>query len=460
MVAVRESSQGTSQLIAYLTGPTENRLDVSTLRERLAEALPDYMLPNAFVWLERMPLTPNGKVDRASLPVAESLNSLDLGEKHLPENLLESRLMAIWQRFFHRDEIGRTDNFFSLGGDSILATRLAVEINKLLNCRLPAATLFQSPTIESLARRLLDEKWIPPFQSIVSLQPLGSRPPLFFVHGIGGDVYWCVKLAHALGLQQPSFGIQAVGLDAKSERHETIEVMAAHYASELVSFQPQGPFYLAGYSMGGVLAFEVAQQLWRAGREVAMLAILDTWPMKATPGFFYPLVLAHYLGIRFMQHFRKWRTLSRDDQAGFLRGRLAGLRDITLGKRRPSAAIADVLPAGVLAARSPELQDYYEAVGRLYNFSPYPGSMDLFVSEEFVFGANRYWRHLVQGGLIYHHIPGTHHQILSAVNAPALTACLQEVLKNQAGSAAIRPVGPALIICSRGEGGQPSPAST
>ena len=159
--------------------------------------------------------------------------------------------MAIWQTLLRRERVGIQENFFHLGGHSFLVARLAAEISKRLKFQMPMATLFQTPTIESLARRLADENWASPWSSLVPLQPQGSKPPLFFVHGWGGDVFGFLELARHLPPDQPTYGIQAVGLDGKSERHITIEQMAAHYVGEIISFQPEGRFIWRGIRWAG-----------------------------------------------------------------------------------------------------------------------------------------------------------------------------------------------------------------
>src|SRR5205814_2240329 len=235
--------------------------DEPGLKAALKARLPDYMIPAHVEFLSALPLTPNGKVDRRALPMPTLTAAADSREVMPPRNLLELGLIRLWRRLFQREDIGRQDNFFELGGHSLLASQLASEIYKLLGCKLPIAALFQSPTVESLTRRLTRENWAPPWSSLVPLQPLGSQPPLFSVHGVGGDVYGFLELAKLLPPGQPSYGIQAVGLDGKSARHVTVEDMAAHYVKEILSFQRDGPFYLAGYSMGGLIAFEMARQL-------------------------------------------------------------------------------------------------------------------------------------------------------------------------------------------------------
>jgi amino acid adenylation domain-containing protein len=426
---VREDTPDDKRLIAYLVAKNGEKPDVLTLRKRLAEKLPDYMIPNHFVWLDRLPLTPNGKLDRKALRAPETSDGSKPDLKSRPINMLELELIRIWRRLFQREGISRRDNFFALGGHSLLAARLAAEIDKLLKCKLPIATLFQSPTIESLARRLADDNWAPPWSSLVPLQPQGSKPPLFLVHGWGGDVYGHLKLAKLLPPDQPSYGIQAVGLDGKSARHITVEEMAAHYVTEIVSFQPDGPIYLAGYSMGGLIAFEVAQQLHRLGRRVAMLALLDSAPISEIPWVFYGLSMATYIPDRCLFHFRRWLTLSRHEKSSYLRGRWTALRFwINNNFSKPPPVTIPPQPASQ-PPQVPGFGDYYHAVASAYRVRPYSGSADIFVSDQ----ANPewkwwYWKYYVRGGVSCHRIPGRHLQILSPDYLPALAKSLTTVI--------------------------------
>jgi thioesterase domain-containing protein len=371
------------------------------------------MIPNSFVWLDQLPLTPNGKVDRKALPAPEISVADAAKETSQPVNLLELELIRIWRRLFKRENIGRQDNFFALGGHSLLAARLAAEIDKFLGCKLSIAALFQSPTVEFLARRLSDENWAPPWSSLVPLQPLGSKPPLFFVHGWGGDVYGFLDLAKLLPPDQPCYGIQAVGLDGKSTRHITVEEMAAHYVKEIQSFQTDGPFYLAGYSMGGLVAFETAQQLHRLGRRVALLALLDSAPIGEIPWVLYGLSMATYIPDRCLFHVRHWWELPRRERLNYLRGRWTALRfwlNKNLSKPPPVTAPPqkDNQPPQL-----PGFDDYYHAIASAYRPRPYPGSADVFVSDESNPGWKWwYWRYFARGGVSFHRVPGRHLQIL------------------------------------------------
>jgi aspartate racemase len=433
VASVRETASGDKQLLAYLTGTATPRPDAAALRARLAQVLPDYMLPQWYLWLDRLPLTASGKVDRQALPAPDSGDgsAAAAAARAPPASLLELELHRIWQRLLDREHISRHDNFFDLGGNSLLAARLAAQIDRLLGCNLPIATLFQSPTIESLAFRLSSEDWMPPWSSLVPLHTQGSSPPLFFVHGQYGDVFRFVDLVRLLGPQQPCYGIQAVGLDGRRARHTRVEDMAAHYSREIVSFQPHGPIYLAGYSLGGVVGFEIAQQLHRLGRRVALLAMLDSWPVGPVPWFFRALALLEIIPVRCLWELKMVWKLPRRRRYQHFRRRLPRLWTWLFERNRARPAIVRAAPPpGSQPPKLPGDIEYYHAVTLAYRLSRYPGSVDLFQSDDSQ-GYRHYWRHLARGGACFHRVPGKHHQIFSEKNLPALANALAAVLQHR-----------------------------
>ncbi len=248
----------------------------AVLREHLSARLPGYMVPAAIVVLDAMPVTPAGKIDRRALPPAGEARRVDADGYVEPRDPVERRLAAIWQEVLGLHAVGIRDSFFELGGHSLLAVPMMARIDQELGCHLPLATLFRYPTIEALAPHVRSGDAQAAWASLVPIQTQGSRPPFFCVPGAGGNVLNFYDLARLLGAEQPFYGLQAVGLDGVSEPHRTVEAMAAHYVSEIRRVQPHGPYVIGGHSFGGLVAFEMAQQLLRAGEEVARLIVLDT----------------------------------------------------------------------------------------------------------------------------------------------------------------------------------------
>ena len=430
-VVLRENFPGNKQLVAYLVAETSEKPDTATFRAEFSRKLPDYMVPAVIVWLDKMPLTPNGKVDRKALPSPEIEGCGMPGEISQPINLLELELIRIWQRIFQRKDIGRQDNFFLLGGHSLLAAQLAVEIEKILEYKIPIASLFQSPTIDSLARRIADENWALRWSSLVPLQPNGTKPPLFCIHGIRGDAYVFLEFSRLLPPDQPSYGIQAVGLDGKSERHISVEEMAAHYVEEITSFQTEGPVHLAGFSLGGIIAFEVARQLQRKGRRVALLALLDSEPVGVTPWVFYALARFSYFYSRRHFHLRKLAEISPRNWIGYARDRLASIRHYVNQNRAKLPLFTTPPPKDTLAPEvTHDYVDYYHAIASTYKLKPYSGSALIFVSNDFNPGWKWYWRYLVRGDLSFQGFSGNHDDPIlnpkcTSVLAKVLTEALQ-----------------------------------
>ena len=314
VVIAMQDGPGETRLVAYLVAKTEEAPDASTLRLRLAEKLPSELVPSAFVWLERIPLTPNGKVDRKALPRPKT----DFGEQDGPRNLLELKLIQVWQRLFQRENIGRHDNFFELGGHSLLAVQLV--------CGDRASFWMQAAHFRIVAdanRRVSgpasdQERLGTGVEFTGPAATAWIQAPTVRPHGWGGDLYWFhASFSHVFAPDQPVYGLQAVGLDGEKERHASVEEMASHYVTEIRSFQPEGPYYLAGYSMGGLIAFEMAQQLWRQGQRVAFLGLLDTVPLSV-PWTVYVISVAPHFWQRCKFHVKQLWTVPAGEYPGYM----------------------------------------------------------------------------------------------------------------------------------------------
>ena len=434
VVIVQETEQSDKRLIACLVATGNERPSAQELAARLAEKLPNYMQPHGYVWMRELPLTPNGKVDRAALATVPAEQD-EARETAAPlATLLELELIRIWQEVFHRENIHREDNFFALGGDSLLAARMVLEIEKRYECALPIAALFQAQTIEALARRLEENHMAPPWCSLVPLQTKGSRPPLFLVHGIGGDVYGFLDLAGHLEPDQPVYGLQAVGLDGKAPRHASVQAMAAHYVEEIVSFQKEGPYFvggfsLGGFSLGGLIAYEVAQQLHQQGRKVAVLALLDSEPIGRMPWPLYVKTMASFVPRRAAWHFRRICEVPWGERWRYLKGRVTALL-YWLHRNAPRSRAAPTAQAAP-APTGPEGEDYFLTVGFAYRLRDYPGTVDVFVSDESDPSWIRTWKTLAQGGARFHKMAGMHLEILAEPHVAAVAKQLMDVMKSE-----------------------------
>lgn len=216
-VSVHEQSGDDKRLVAYVVGTIEHSAAEGELRRFLKERLPEYMVPSAFIILNKLPLTNNGKVDRAALPIPEGLRSGARKAPIPPRDVYEQRLLQIWQDMFKVHPIGVRDNFFEIGGHSLLAVRLITQIRQEFRLQLPVTTVLQAPTIEALADLLRRKTRSPIWSPLVQICATGESTPFFCVAGGGGSVLYYYPLAHALIDERPFYGLQARGLDGDCE---------------------------------------------------------------------------------------------------------------------------------------------------------------------------------------------------------------------------------------------------
>jgi amino acid adenylation domain-containing protein len=283
-VAAREGPGGT-RLIAYVVALGPDRPGAGAMRKALSEQFSEWMVPTLFFFVDALPRTATGKMDRNALPVPDGSRPALEDAFVPPRNSVEAQIARIWCEVLGLERVGIHDNFFDLGGHSLLAAQLAAQIEKQLGRQVALATIFRAPTVAELAERLQERRRSErPLPSLIAIQPKGTRPPFFCVHAIGGIVNYR-QLALALGLDQPFYGLQAQGLDGKRRPFETVEEMAAHYVREVRDLQPEGPYYLGGHSFGGKVAFEMARQLRAEGERIALLALVDAanLPRNARP---------------------------------------------------------------------------------------------------------------------------------------------------------------------------------
>lgn len=284
-----KNEQDENRLIAYLV-PGNQTVNASEVRTNLKEKLPEYMIPSAFVFLNSLPLTANGKLDRQALPRADQRPELEVARVDARDSL-ELELVDIWEQILSIRPVGVKDDFFELGGNSILAARLFTQIEARLGKRLPLATLFEASTVEELATVLRQEGWSPSWSSLVAMQPEGAKAPLFCVHACGAHVFIYRSLISHLRPDQPVYGLQAPGLDGEQQPYTSVRDMASQYIKEVKALQPSGPYYLLGDTLGGLFALAIAEQLTQQGEEVGLLAMFDT---------ICPIPLS--LGIRLLCH--------------------------------------------------------------------------------------------------------------------------------------------------------------
>ena len=307
VVVARARTPDDLHLVAYVVAKTQASPDTRAMRGFLARRVPDYMIPSVFVPVESIPATTSGKIDRRALPDPDWGHLPVGGEFVAPRTESEKQLAAVWSEVLGAQRVGIHDNFFDLGGNSLLALRLVSRIRSVFSVDLPLVTLFAAPTVAELAQRLdaarhgdvagaspeddiaqdFAASLLAPVvgrgRSLVPLKVDGVTPPLFCVHGLGGHAAGFIPLARTIGPRQV-FALQGQGLESGQEPHDRIESMAELYVSEIREVQPHGPYLLCGWSIGGWIALEMARRLASSGEETALVAMLDTHLPKGDLG--------------------------------------------------------------------------------------------------------------------------------------------------------------------------------
>jgi amino acid adenylation domain-containing protein len=274
-VIVADDAAGDQQLVAYVVPDPKLPPTEAELRQIARVRLPAFMVPSAFVMLDALPAMSNGKLDRRALPLPPIVVP-DATDAALLDDPLEQALQAIWERTLGVRPIGPDDDFFALGGHSLKAIRLLAEIDAAHGMTLRTATLFEAPTIRMLAARM--REGVPrDVSTLIPVQPRGTRPPLFFAPGGGGELFVFEPLARAFGVEQPLYVLDMYVFEEPrgDGRELTLADVAARMIADIRRVQPRGPYQVAGYSLGGNIVFEIAQQLTRDGDEVQLVALID-----------------------------------------------------------------------------------------------------------------------------------------------------------------------------------------
>jgi amino acid adenylation domain-containing protein/FkbH-like protein len=353
---------------------------------------------------------------------------------------IEQKLCVMWQDLLRLDQVGRKDNFFDLGGHSLLAVRLFAEIERVTGNKFPLVTLFQAPTIEQLARVVSAGDSSSKRSLLVPVQPQGDKPPLFLVHGAGGDVLWgYANLAAHLPKDQPIYGIKSRG-QIGLEELDRIESLAACYLESVRAFQPRGPYYLGGYCFGGNVAYEMARQLRAQGEEVGLVALLDSAPSNAgyeRMRWWRPAFIPRFLRNSY-DWLKDFSALKPEERSKFFsrKSRALGRKALRLlrGSKQPvEVDLEEVIepsqfPESELKLWRIHLQALTDHIER-----PYTGEVTLLrtrgqplfcsLEEDFC------WKKLARGGVVVKRIPGSHENIFMEPNVRSLAAELASALK-------------------------------
>jgi amino acid adenylation domain-containing protein len=439
----QESSTGDApvQLIAYIEAGTaadpKNSPDlISELSSAVGRSLPDYMRPSAIFAVSELPRNTNGKIDRKALPRfvdqtadAAASTSGSVTENYFePADLVEQQITELWQSTLGILKISVRASFFSLGVSSLAALRLITRMNRAYAMDLGLASLISASTIESIAALIRDRFAPNTASSLVPIQPAGNQPPLFIVHGVGGNVVNFYGLSMRIGENQPVYGVQAQALLANQPALLRLEDMAAYYLAEIRKVQPRGPYKFLGYSFGGTVALEMAHQLHEAGEAVVFLGMLDAKTLE------YEEQLARTRSVQAKIEDRVNRFRGNTGQLD-LKSRLSYVYDkVSTRAIRYGCMLLSFVHVKKVPSFMKSAYDINYVALRNHKVRPYGGRLILFRAneQEFMDGAfDLGWGAIFRDGVEVRELPGDHDRIFLEPNIDVLASSLRACLRNE-----------------------------
>ena len=429
----REDTPGDKRLVAYYTASGMGEGSVMWERSCCVRScrrlLPDYMVPAAYVRMESLPLTPNGKLDRKALPRPDR-DTPEEEEYVGPRDPTEETLCRLWQEVLRRERVGVHDNFFSMGGHSLLAVQLISRIKSAFAIEIPLSALFAGPTVARMAEHIAaanGHEGPRSSQVLVSIQSQGSRAPFFCVHAVGGQVISYAQLSQEMGLEQPFYGLQSPPANYFPESDISIEQMATLYNREIRSVQPVGPYLLSGWSMGGLVAWEMAQQLIKEGETIGLLALMDTTPPSG-----------------YLEADDRGDEISMLARFALDMSRLVGKDPRPLVEQFSQAAPQDqwnmvqetLTSYGVLAPKTAHaemtalLNVFTRNARAMNNYSLHPSDQSVvyFRASETPERFSKLWTKWAGGGIQFHSVPGDHFTMLRRPNVRIIAETLQRYI--------------------------------
>ncbi len=410
------------KLVAYLVLDDPAKKVPPNLRDWLKGRLSEAFIPSLFIPLESIPLTVNGKVDWRALPASPAVADDVPPADEAPVTEMESRLLALWRDYLKNPRLGIHDDFFEHGGDSLIIVQIVTELEHDLGKTFPFSLIFHASTVSKLAA-LIEERSIQPVKSaVVPVKPSGGRTPLFCVHADGGAFFY-LNFAKFLGADQPFYGLQARGLDPDEEPFTSLDEMAAYYVGEIRKIQPQGPYLLGGFSVGGTFAYEMAQQLIAQGQDVGLLAMLDA----NAPD--YPACRPRkYSNLSKLTHWLSKRPEGWPEN---------GLRRLRVRLQEWSNDKAIRLYRQMGRPLTPDLRVHLvrrlnQGMGDRYRPKPYPYTVSVFCAEEqdedTLHDDALGWANHVTGPIQVYRIPGNHETIFKEPLVRSLAEAVQQAL--------------------------------
>ncbi|MFN3876243.1 MAG: thioesterase domain-containing protein, partial [Flavobacteriales bacterium] len=395
VVVARQDGPGEKQLACYVVpsdpGKTGTPDLLNAVREHLRGKLPAYMVPTGYAALPELPLTANGKVDRRALPAPRALTNALKADHVAPRNDIERALAEIWGKLLNTSDIGIHDDFFDLGGHSLIGIQLLGMVEQRFNRTLPLKALFEAPTIARFAALLHEEGSGPAWKNLSVIQPEGDDAPIICVHGDEASHH----LPKHLGATRPFYAFFHQGEDGSRIEHDSVEAIAARFIHELKQARPHGPYLLTGYSFGGIVAFEMARQLAAAGEEVPLLAVIDSYS---------PTLHARAIAA---------------DRKPYDFAKKAVYRWLVQRALRKGGKVPVWL-------RNFYITDTYDKATIAYRPTPWNGRL-LVLKAEGSWGPPRMgWEELALGGLTVRVLPGDHYSIIQEPNVAQVALTLKQ----------------------------------
>jgi amino acid adenylation domain-containing protein len=409
-----------------------NNNELITLwKNNLKKVLPEYMVPNEFVMLNKLPLTATGKIDRKALPaVSEPASSKNAHSFIAPRTSAERLVGGIWSDVLNIKEISIDSNFFELGGHSLIAVKVMVAIEKETGKRLPLATLFENSTIEGLAKMLAADENEIKWNSLVPIKKTGSKIPIYMIHGGGLNVIVFNPLGKYMNKEQPVYGMQALGLNGKTELLYSMEALADRYNQEIINNDPVGPYALAGYSFGGLLAYEMAKRLIAMGKEIKMLGILDTYAggkdiKQSISKKIYAKIIRQFKKVNFFSRLLMTNPMETIEY------------QLLVLKRKINRLFfgAKVGSYDKIFLYDDEIYKSYDMAWKNYRMQPFDIHVDVFRTKKRIYFLDDMaylgWREYAKKGVSVHEVPGDHKTFLFPPNDKEFAEILQEVLDSK-----------------------------
>ncbi len=429
VVTAVEDNNGDKKLIGYVV--THGAFNKDAITNWLGSKLPEYMVPSLVMRVDKIPLTSNGKVDKKALPEPVLLLDSEREKYIAPRTNNEKLVAGILAESLGLEKVSINDDFFELGGHSLIAVKVMKLLEEKTGRRLPITSLFEAPTVAKLSLLLDVEKKAILWKSLVPIKPEGNKPTLYLIHGSGLTVLVFNSLARDLDPDQPVYGLQAKGLNGENPLN-TIEEMAAYYISEIIEQNPNGPYCLAGYSFGGLVAFEMAKQLEAMGKQVKTLAIFDTNANISDDSFSVPVKMKR----KALRQLPKMKFIFRSLKRNFIDTILYQFnffgKKIRRGLEKSKLVAPEKTEEEILSMYAKHINEKHDKAYHNYKLTPYNGAIDLFRVNKRLYYLDDPeflgWKPYALRGLRVHEIPGDHKTFLLSPNEKELAKILQQVL--------------------------------